>query len=117
LASEFELFSNQKINYDDTKHLNHAGPYQKKGLLIPVLTAIVFSFCTKVVAQEKRQQRDTTKKPLSIFKYYQKNHFLKLKTESGKVVATKKILRAHTKEKHIVPPVILEKTEHFTTEN
>jgi hypothetical protein len=42
-----------------TKHLNHARPYQK-GLLIPVLTAIVFSFCTKVVAQEK-QHKNVTK--------------------------------------------------------
>jgi hypothetical protein len=51
-----ELFSNQKkINYDDKKP-NHEA--LSKGTSNPVLTAIVFSFCTKVVAQE------TTKKSL-----------------------------------------------------
>jgi hypothetical protein len=55
----------------------------KKGLLIPVLTAIVFSFCTKVVAQEKRQQRELPKNHFQFLKYYQKT-ILKLKTKAEK---------------------------------
>jgi len=101
-----------------TKNTSTTRGLIKKGILIPVLTAIVFSFCTKVVAQEKTTTKENaTKKPLSIFEnYYQKTIF-EIKDESGKVVATKKYSELTPKEKHIVPPVILEKNETFTTEN
>ena len=36
-----------------TKNTSTTRSLIKKGLVIPILTAIVFSFCTKVVAQEK----------------------------------------------------------------
>jgi hypothetical protein len=89
-------------------HLNHARPYQKR-TSNPVLTAIVFSFL-KVVAQEKQQQKNSTKKPLSIFENYYQKTILKLK-RNGKVVATKKYSELTPKE-NIVPPLSL-KNKHL----
>jgi hypothetical protein len=118
LASNLNYSVTKKRLIMMTKNTSTTRGLIKKGLLIPVLTAIVFSFCTKVVAQEKTTTKEnTTKKPLSIFEnYYQKTIF-EIKDESGKVVATKKYSELTPKEKHIVPPVILEKNETFTTEN
>ena len=118
LASNLNYSVTKKRLIMMTKNTSTTRGLIKKGLLIPVLTAIVFSFCTKVVAQEKTTTKENaTKKPLSIFEnYYQKTIF-EIKDESGKVVATKKYEELTPKERHIVPPVILEKNETFTTEN
>jgi hypothetical protein len=118
LASNLNYSVTKKRLIMMTKNTSTTRSLIKKGLLIPILTAIVFSFCTKVVAQEKTTtESNTTKKPLSNFQnYYQKTIF-EIKDESGKVVATKKYSELTSKEKHIVPAVILPKNEEFTTEN
>ena len=118
LASNLNYSVTKKRLIMMTKNTSTTRGLIKKGLLVPVVTAIVFSFCTKVVAKEKTTSKENvTKKPLSIFEnYYQKTIF-EIKDESGKVVATKKYSELTPKEKHIVPPVILEKNETFTTEN
>lgn len=118
LASNLNYSVTKKRLIMMTKNTSTTRGLIKKGLVIPVLTAIIFSFCTKVVAQEKpTSQENAAKKPLSIFEnYYQKTIF-EIKDQSGKTVATKKYSELTSKEKHIVPPVILEKNETFTTEN
>ena len=118
LASNLNYSVTKKRLIMMTKNTSTKRGLIKKGLVIPILTAIVFSFCTKVVAQEKTDSKENaTKKPLSIFEnYYQKTIF-QIKDNSGKVVATKKYSELTSKEKHIIPPVILDKNEAFTTEN
>lgn len=118
LASNLNYSVTKKRLIMMTKNTSTTRAFIKKGLVIPILTAIVFSFCTKVVAQEKiTTTANATKKPLSIFaNYYQKTIF-EIMDESGKIVATKKYSELTSKEKHIIPPVILNKNEAFSTEN
>jgi hypothetical protein len=101
-----------------TKNTSASRAFLKKGLVIPILTALVFSFCTKVVAQTKSAPKEvpTINKSKLFENYYEKTTF-EVKDESGKVVATKKYSELTPKEKNIVPPVILQKNEPFTTES
>jgi hypothetical protein len=78
-----------------------------KGLLIPVFTALVFTICTKVVAQETTKKQTTTaKKSDGIFnKYYEKTTF-KIKDKNGKIVKEKKYGELTALEHRAIPSII-----------
>jgi hypothetical protein len=65
-----------------TKHLSITS-FPKKGLVIPILTALVFSFCTKVAQTKSAPKEVPTKTSLNYLKIITKNHF-EVKDESGK---------------------------------
>jgi Na+-translocating ferredoxin:NAD+ oxidoreductase RnfG subunit len=118
LASNLNYSVTKKRLIMMTKNTSATRALIKKGLVIPILTAIVFSFCTKTVAQEKTTTKEVpTKNKSKLFEnYYEKTTF-EVKDENGKVIATKKYAELTPKEKNIVPPVILQKNEPFTTES
>jgi beta-lactamase regulating signal transducer with metallopeptidase domain len=118
LASNLNYSVTKKRLIMMTKNTSASRALLKKGLVIPILTALVFSFCTKVVAQTKSTTKEVpTKNKSKLFEnYYEKTTF-EVIDESGKVVATKKYSELTPKEKNIVPPVILQKNEPFTTES
>lgn len=89
----------------------------KKGLLIPVLTAIVFSICTKTIAQEiNKKQTATSEKSNGIFnKYYEKTTF-KIKDKNGNIVTEKKYNDLTPIEAKALPSIISNKKGLPTTE-
>ncbi|WP_413999973.1 M56 family metallopeptidase [Flavobacterium sp. W1B] len=116
LASNLNYSVTKKRLIMMTKTTSTATALLKKGILIPVLTALVFSLCTKVVAQEtNKKQQTTSKKSESLFKnYYDKTTF-KIKDENGKTVANKKYKDLTPKEKNIVPALLFDKNKPLTT--
>jgi len=90
LASNLNYLLTKKRLIMMTKTTSTARAFLKKGILIPLLAVLVFSLCTKVVAQDNSQ-----KEGKNIYvtgeAYYKKTTF-KIKDEQGKVVAKKKFL-------------------------
>lgn len=118
LASNLNYSLTKKRLIMMTRNTSRSTALLKKGLLIPLFTAIIFSLCTKVVAQTKTAtQEGTAKNPATLLQNYYSKTTFKIKDESGKVVASKKYSELTTKEKNIVPPLILEKDKPFTNEN
>lgn len=77
----------------------------KKGIVIPVLTALLFSLCIKTVAQESTQKMATVDYS-TLFKNYYINTNFQILGEDGTVVATKKYADLTDKEKDVVPALI-----------
>jgi hypothetical protein len=74
----------------------------KKGILIPLLTTLVFSLCTKTVAQATPEKESTTNKPKPTAGYYDKTTF-KIKDEKGNITVEKKYAELTPAEKKTVP--------------
>jgi hypothetical protein len=80
----------------------------KKGLIIPLITVLLFSLCTSS-STTKRQKEEIHPNKSTLFKnYYDKTTF-KVKDENGKVIADKKYADLTVKEKTL-PPFIYNKT-------
>lgn len=105
LASNLNYSVTKKRLIMMTKTASKSRAILKKGILIPLLTALVFSLCTKVVAQETPQ-----KEGKNIYvngeAYYKKTIF-EIKDEKGKVVAKKKYSDLTAKQKQLAPPLVI----------
>lgn len=105
LASNLNYLLTKKRLIMMSKTTSTARAFLKKGILIPLLAALVFSLCTKVVAQETTQ-----KEGKNIYvtgeAYYKKTTF-KIKDEQGKVVAKKKYSDLTAKQKKLAPPIVI----------
>jgi beta-lactamase regulating signal transducer with metallopeptidase domain len=112
LASNLNYSVTKKRLIMMTKTTSTTTALFKKGLIIPLTTALLFSLCTKVVAQESdKKEESTSENKSTLFKnYYDKTTF-KVKDENGKVVADKKYSDLTTKEKNLVPPIIFDKNK------
>lgn len=88
LASNLNYLITKKRLLMMTKTTSKTEALLKKAMLIPVVTALLFLLCTKVVAQETNVKKETTPaKPGNLFKtYYDKTTF-KIKDEKGKVAS------------------------------
>ncbi|MEM8520485.1 M56 family metallopeptidase [Flavobacterium sp. PL12] len=77
----------------------------KKGMLIPVLTALFFSLCTKVVAQEKKEKttKESTKQSKSSDEVWKNTVFI-FRDANKKITAQKKYNELTDKEKNSIPP-------------
>ena len=77
----------------------------KKGMLIPVLTALFFSLCTKVVAQEKKEKttKESTKQSKSSNEVWKNTVFI-FRDANKKITAQKKYNELTDKEKNSIPP-------------
>ncbi len=105
LASNLNYLLTKKRLIMMTKTTSTARAFLKKGILIPLLAVLVFSLCTKVVAQDNSQ-----KEGKNIYvtgeAYYKKTTF-KIKDEQGKVVAKKKYSDLTAKQKKLAPPLVI----------
>jgi hypothetical protein len=73
-------------------------PHQEhylKGLIIPLITALLFSLCT---SSTTKQKRDTSTNKSTLFKKLLRQNYLKLKTKTENVMI-KKYADLTTKEK------------------
>ncbi|MEZ7500198.1 M56 family metallopeptidase [Flavobacterium sp. Arc3] len=115
LASNLNYSVTKKRLIMMTKTTSTTTALFKKGLIIPLMTGLLFSLCTKVVAQEsnKKEESTATNKSTLFKNYYDKTTF-KVKDENGKVVADKKYADLTTKEKNLVPPFIYNKNKPLT---
>ena len=105
LASNLNYSVTKKRLIMMTKNTSTARALLKKGIVIPLFTVLVFSLCTKVVAQET-----TPKDGKNIYvtgeAYYKKTTF-KIKDEKGKVIAKKKYSDLTAKQKKLAPPLVI----------
>jgi hypothetical protein len=98
-----------------TKTTSKRKAIAKQALLLPAVTALLFSLCTKVVAQQTAtKQNAQPNKAESLFKnYYSKTTFT-VKDEKGKIAAQKKYNDLTLAEKKAIPS-ILSKEERLPT--
>ena len=101
LASNLNYLLTKKRLIMMTKTTSTTRALLKKATLIPLLMALVFSICTKAVAQETA---DKVRKDnyLTQEAYYKKTTF-KIKNEKGAIVAEKKYGQLTQAEKKLVP--------------
>lgn len=90
-----------------TKTASTSRAFLKKGILIPLFTVLVFSLCTKTVAQENIKKADK-KIYVNGEAFYKKTTF-EIKNEKGKIIAKKKYSDLTAKQKKLVPPYIISK--------
>ncbi|SHL72984.1 Signal transducer regulating beta-lactamase production, contains metallopeptidase domain [Flavobacterium flevense] len=105
LASNLNYSVTKKRLIMMTKNTSTTRALLKKGILIPLLTALVFSLCTKVVAQET-PQKEGKNVYVNGEAYYKKTTF-EIKDEKGKVVAKKKYSDLTAKQKQLAPPLVI----------
>jgi hypothetical protein len=100
-----------------TKTTSKTEALLKKATLIPVVTALLFLLCTKVVAQETNVKKEATSaKPGNLIKtYYDKTTF-KIKDEKGKVTSEKKYNELTPVEKRAIPSILSKEKELPTNE-
>jgi hypothetical protein len=105
LASNLNYSVTKKRLIMMTKNTSKSRALLKKGMLIPLLTALVFSLCTKVVAQETTQKEG---KNIYVNEeaFYKKTTF-KIKDEKGNVIAQKKYSDLTAKQKKLAPPLVI----------
>ena len=109
LASNLNYSVTKKRLIMMTKTTSVTRALLKKGIIIPVLTALVFSLTTKVVAQDKKAKTTINKKSEGIFsKYYEKTTF-KIKDKNGKIVSEKKYADLTPIEEKAVPSILSKK--------
>ncbi|MBP2283402.1 hypothetical protein H4V97_001720 [Flavobacterium sp. CG_23.5] len=105
LASNLNYLITKKRLLMMTKTTSTTRALVKKGLLIPLLTVLVFSLCTKVVAQEKKVVKaEQTKTQLTGMEKYFENTIFKIKDKNGTIVSEKKFNELTNLEKKNVPP-------------
>ena len=105
LASNLNFSVTKKRLIMMTKTASASRALLKKGILIPLLTALVFSLCTKIIAQEKTQKTNIGIR-ISGEDLYKKTTF-EIKDEKGKIAVKKKYSDLTLKEKKLVPPLII----------
>lgn len=105
LASNLNYSVTKKRLIMMTKTASASRALLKKGILIPLLTTLVLSVCTKVVAQEP-PQKDGKNIYVNGEAYYKKTTF-EIKDEKGKVVAKKKYSDLTAKQKKLAPPLVI----------
>nr|WP_315208513.1 M56 family metallopeptidase [uncultured Flavobacterium sp.] len=117
LASNLNYLITKKRLLMMTKTTSKTEALLKKAMLIPVVTALLFLLCTKVVAQETNVKKETTPaKPGNLFKtYYDKTTF-KIKDEKGKVTSEKKYNELTPVEKRAIPSILSKEKELPTNE-
>lgn len=105
LASNLNYSVTKKRLIMMTKTASATRALLKKAMLIPLLTTLVLSLCSKVVAQETTQ-----KEGKNIYvdgeAYYKKTTF-KIKDEKGKIIAKKKYSDLTAKQKKLTPPLVI----------
>ena len=117
LASNLNYLITKKRLIMMTKTTSKTEALLKKAMLIPVVTALLFLLCTKVVAQETNVKKETTpKKSGNLLKtYYDKTTF-KIKDEKGKVASEKKYNELTAVEKRAIPYILSKQKELPTNE-
>jgi beta-lactamase regulating signal transducer with metallopeptidase domain len=107
LASNLNYSITKKRLLMMTKTTSASNALFKKAILIPVLTALLFLLCMKVVAQEATTKIPTApKKAESLFKtYYDKTTF-KMKDEKGNIASKKKYNELTPIEKRAIPSIL-----------
>jgi beta-lactamase regulating signal transducer with metallopeptidase domain len=117
LASNLNYLITKKRLLMMTKTTSKTEALLKKAMLIPVVTALLFLLCTKVVAQETNVKKETTpKKSENLIKtYYDKTTF-KIKDEKGKVASEKKYNELTPVEKRAIPSILSKQKELPTNE-
>ena len=117
LASNLNYSVTKKRLIMMTKTTSVTRAVLKKSMLIPVVTALLFLLCTKVVAQETNVKKEITPaKPGNLIKtYYDKTTF-KIKDEKGKVTSEKKYNELTPLEKRAIPSILAKKKELPTNE-
>ncbi len=105
LASNLNYSVTKKRLIMMTKNTSAARALLKKGIVIPLLAALVFSLCTKTVAQET-SKKDGKNIYVNGEAFYKKTTF-KIKDEKGKVVAKKKYSDLTAKQKKLAPPLVI----------
>ena len=117
LASNLNYLITKKRLLMMTKTTSKTEALLKKAMLIPVVTALLFLLCTKVVAQETNVKKETTPaKPGNLIKtYYDKTTF-KIKDEKGKVASEKKYNELTPVEKRAIPSILSKQKELPTNE-
>ncbi|CAH0334553.1 hypothetical protein FVB9288_00141 [Flavobacterium sp. CECT 9288] len=107
LASNLNYLITKKRLLMMTKTTSKRKAITKQALLLPAITALLFSLCTKVVAQQTAtKQNAQTNKSEGLFKtYYDKTTF-KVKDEKGKIAAEKKYNDLTPAEKKAIPSII-----------
>ncbi|SDG95129.1 Signal transducer regulating beta-lactamase production, contains metallopeptidase domain [Flavobacterium omnivorum] len=117
LASNLNYLITKKRLIMMTKTTSKTEALLKKAMLIPVVTALLFLLCTKVVAQETNVKKETTPaKPGNLFKtYYDKTTF-KIKDEKGKIASEKKYNELTPVEKRAIPSILSKQKELPTNE-
>ncbi len=105
LASNLNYLLTKKRLIMMTKTTSTTRALLKKATLIPLLMALVFSICTKAVAQETTDKvgKDNY---LTQEAYYKKTTF-KIKNEKGVIVAEKKHEQLTQAEKKLVPSLLV----------
>ena len=105
LASNLNYSVTKKRLIMMTKTTSRSKALLKKGLLIPLMTVLVFSLCTKVVAQEQKVVKtEQTKTQLTGMEKYFENTIFKIKDKNGTIVSEKKFNELNDLEKKNVPP-------------
>ncbi|RTY76028.1 energy transducer TonB [Flavobacterium sp. LS1R10] len=117
LASNLNYLITKKRLLMMTKTTSKTKALLKKATLIPVVTALLFLLCTKVVAQETNVKKETTPvKPGNLFKtYYDKTTF-KIKDEKGKITSEKKYNELTPIEKRAIPSILSKQKKLPTNE-
>ena len=117
LASNLNYLITKKRLLMMTKTTSKTEALLKKAMLIPVVTALLFLLCTKVVAQETNVKKETTpKKSENLIKtYYDKTTF-KIKDKKGKVASEKKYNELTPVEKRAIPSILSKQKELPTNE-
>ena len=117
LASNLNYLITKKRLLMMTKTTSKTEALLKKAMLIPLVTALLFLLCTKVVAQETNVKKETTpKKSENLIKtYYDKTTF-KIKDEKGKVASEKKYNELTPVEKRAIPSILSKQKELPTNE-
>jgi beta-lactamase regulating signal transducer with metallopeptidase domain len=105
LASNLNYLLTKKRLIMMTKTTSTTRALLKKATLIPLLMALVFSICTKAVAQETRD-KEGKDNYLTQEAYYKKTTF-KIKNEKGAIVAEKKYGQLTQAEKKLVPSLLV----------
>ena len=117
LASNLNYLITKKRLLMMTKTTSKTEALLKKAMLIPVVTALLFLLCTKVVAQETNVKKETTptKSGNLIKTYYDKTTF-KIKDGKGKIASEKKYNELTPIEKRAIPSILSKQKELPTNE-
>ena len=107
LASNLNYLITKKRLLMMTKTTSTAKAITKQALLLPAVTALLFSLCTKVVAQQTATKQNVqAQKEGGLFKTYYSKTTFKVKDEKGKITAEKKYNELTPAEQNAIPSII-----------
>ncbi|MGZ9674799.1 M56 family metallopeptidase [Flavobacterium sp. GNP001] len=117
LASNLNYLITKKRLLMMTKTTSKRKAITKQALLLPAITALLFSLCTKVVAQQTAtKQNAQTNKSAGLFQNYYKKTTFKVKDEKGKIATEKKYDDLTPAEKKAIPSIISKEEKLPTNE-